>query len=129
MEQLRLIGSLSSIDVKKFDGNDFKLWFEEVKLWVDSLGLSELLDITPEQNVNPETTKKLKMLRARILCLIREDIRSALLECDLPSQIIDQLKNRFDKQNQFHKANLTDKLINLKMKPDDDLFNCLFMSF
>ena len=70
----------------------------------DSLGLSELLDITSEQNVNLETTKKHKMLHARILCFIRKDIRSALLECDLPSQIIAQLKNRFDKQNQFHIA-------------------------
>ncbi|KAH9522699.1 hypothetical protein DERF_006263 [Dermatophagoides farinae] len=99
MEQLQLLSSLSISDIKKFDGTNFKFWLDEIKLWCDGCGFSDLLEITSIKNVNADKKKKLKMLRARILCFIREDIREAFLEYDLPSEIIDQLKNRFDKQN------------------------------
>ena len=35
------------------------------------------------------------MLRARILSFIREDIREAFLDCELPSEIISQIKKSF----------------------------------
>ena len=57
MDQLQLLNTLSITGIKKFDGTNFKYWLDEVKLWCDGCNLSDLLEITSEDNVSANIKK------------------------------------------------------------------------
>nr|SZF06438.1 Retrovirus-related Polpolyprotein from transposon TNT1-94 [Psoroptes ovis] len=102
----------------KFDGDNLKDWLFELKLWAIESKCDELLDV---DQITIGKEEDIKMIRATILRNMNRDI--AMLVCDknLPSEIIEELKARYEQSSSRKMVQLHAEWSAIKMKPDESL--------
>lgn len=112
----------SHVNLKIFEKTeDFEDWYENIIKWANKNGYGEILKLEDESAIDDSNRLKINQLKYIICQWLSPIIRKVVQHLLLPSQILQELKNRFEPCSNFKIGEVFEEFCQLKMKSGENL--------